>query len=151
MGRETHESRGLDVHAGSPLDVVNHHRQIHRIGDAGEVAVKTLLSGLVVVRSHLEAGGGTLTPGDFGHPDRFVGAVGTGARDNRDAAVSFPDHPFHHIHVLFMAHRGALAGGSHGNQSVHTVVNLKIHQSVQGLPVYRSVGPEGCYQCRQYA
>src|SRR5690554_1125110 len=77
----------------------------------------------------------------------FARAVTAGASNNRDPPVHAFDDITNYPAVLLLIERCGFAGGSHSNDTVSTVIQMKVHQFVQMLPVNVTVWMHGRDQC----
>ncbi len=156
--RDAHHIGGGILHAGDVLELeqplhgldrhVDHRARRNVVDDDGdsdgvvdrlEVLVEPFLGRLVVVRGDDQHGGGTGLFGMLRQFDRLAGRVRPGARNHRHAAFGLLDAPLHHLPVLLVRERRALAGGAHRNQPIGALGDLPIDQVAERLLVQRAV------------
>ena len=120
-------------------DVVDDDRNADGVVDRLVVLVQPFLGRLVVIGRHDQHRVGARHLGVLRQLDRLGGRVRAGAGDHRHAAVDLVDAPLHHLLVLVMTERGALAGGADRHQPVGALGDLPVHQVAECLFVERAV------------
>ena len=125
---------------GAARHVVKNDRQVYRLSNRRKVEVLAFLSGLVVVRHHLQLAIGPHFLGklsQFNGLSRGVGA--TTGHDGHSAGRLFHCNP-NDFAMLFHIHRGGLSRGAHHANAVCALSNMPVDQLAQGGVVHLSVG-----------
>ena len=132
---------GVDRHVDhrTRRNIVDDDRNADRIVDRLEVLIKPFLSRLVVIGRHHQHGIGAGLFGVLGERDRFLGGIGAGAGDDRNAALRLLDAPLDHFVMLFVGQRRAFAGRADRNEPVGALGDLPIDQPAEGFLVDRAV------------
>ena len=124
-------------------NVVNDDWNIDRISDRGVVQKHPLLRRLVIIWRHDQRRVRAGFLGVTGQFDRFFGAVGSGAGNDRHAALRHFDRDFNDPAMLVMRQGRAFAGGSHGDQPLSAFVDLPFNEFGVGFFVNRPVFSHG--------
>src|SRR5205823_3637841 len=146
FGEALHRAR-LDVHAGAALHAVKNDGQGHGFGDGAIVLEEALLGGFVVIRSDRENAVGSKSGELLRESDDFGSVIAAGAPEDRHLTASQFDGDLNDAKMLFVRERGALAGGSTGNEEVNACLDLSLDQSSQGGFVKRTILTKRCDQC----
>ena len=133
IGDFSQAQHGVVVHVDHSAagHVVHNHRNIRRFGNSSEVAVDTFLRRFIVVRHHRQRGICAGANCRTRQLDGFTGAVHTGTGNHRNAAVGKTDGCLDHFNLFRHAERGALAGGTNGDNGIGAVGNMPINQALE--------------------
>ena len=134
---------GLQVAAGAAGDVVQDHGHGGSVGNGGEVLVKAVLSGLVVVGGHHQNGVRAHFAGGLGVGKNVLGVVGAGAGDDGNPLCHLLYGVGDDLLLIFRLDGGVLAGGAHDHQGVDAVFNLEFDEATQGFVVNGAVRGHG--------
>jgi len=115
-----------DVDDAPGGDIVDQHRQLHRVVASGEVAIEPFLIRLVVIGRDHQRGVGAYGLRVMHEIDRFGGRIRAGPRDHRHAAGRGSDAKLNHLAVFVVTHGRALARGAHRHQAVDAADDLAL-------------------------
>ena len=132
----------LDRGAGAARDVVEHHRQVDRVGGGLEVPHQGLLRRLVVVRRHQQQAVRAGLLGAAGQLDGVMGVVGARARDHPGPVPDRLDDGADQALLLVVAGRGRLTGRPADHQAVVAVVDQVGGDPLGRVEVEPAVGAE---------
>ncbi|MNG03445.1 hypothetical protein D3C84_865250 [compost metagenome] len=116
-----------------------------------EVQVQAFLGRLVVIRHDQQARVGAGLFGVTGQLDRFAGRVGAGTGNHRDSAVDLFDHGADHFDVFVHIKGGRFTCSADRHDGVGAVLQVKVHQFAQAVPVETTLCIHGCDQCHHTA
>ena len=132
---------GVDRHVDHRAagNIVDDDRNADGVVDRLVVLVEPFLRRLVVIGRDDQHRVGARLLGVLRQFDRLGGRIRAGAGDHRHPALGLIDAPFHHLLVLVMRQRRALAGGADRHQAVGALADLPVHQVAECLLVERAV------------
>ena len=117
LGQNTHGFR-CHIHNRPARNVIDHNRQVHRIGHSGVMGDQSALGRFVVIGRDHKARRRPNRFGMFHKPQCLNRVVGSGPGNHRHAPCGGLNHRFNYRFVFFMGQGWAFAGCAHGHQSV---------------------------------
>ncbi|MNL15688.1 hypothetical protein D3C87_1366920 [compost metagenome] len=150
-GRQADHGVGQHVARGAARHVIQDLRDVDGFGDGLEVLVQAFLGRLVVIRSHQQAGIGA---GDLrigGQLDGFTSRVRASPGDHRNAPCNLLHHVTNHFDVLVHVKGGRFTCSADRHDGVGAVLQVKVHQFAQAVPVETTLCIHGCDQCHHTA
>ncbi len=135
---ESHSCFRLEVHAGAPRHVIQHHRHFRGGGDGLEVLVKPLLRWFVVIRAYAQhaVDAGEVARAQFLNHRR--GVVAAAAHKDRHFAVYHLYHQILYPLLLVLGEGGCLARRGEDAEEVGAVFQLILHKVFQRGIIHRA-------------
>ena len=143
MRGEATDRLGLQVTSRALWYVVEHHRQVHVVGDGREVPVQAFLRRPVVVRRDLKRSVRTSRTSGPRHFERLAGVVGAGARDHGHPAIHDTHNAFNDTHVLVDRKGCGFTCRTHRHNAVRTFGDMPLHETIEGIPIEVAGGVHG--------
>mmetsp|Transcript_57662 Transcript_57662/g.135746 ORF Transcript_57662/g.135746 Transcript_57662/m.135746 type:complete len:208 (+) Transcript_57662:1182-1805(+) len=128
----TQRRLGQHVRNGPAGHVVEHHRDVHGLGDRLEVLVNAFLRRLVVVGHDGQRAVRTDGLGIAAQFDGLGGRIGAGACQDGDAALGMLDRDADDLAVFLHADRGRLARGADHADAGGAGLDMPVDQATQG-------------------
>ena len=143
MARQGSQSVPLNGDQRPRRNVVEHDRQLSRVGNCGEVRHQPALRRPRVIRSDHQQTMGTLGSAGLGQVHAVRGVVATGAGDDAGTVTDGVQHRAQQGEFLGIGGGRRFPGGSGQHQSVAPGVDETVSQAAGGLDIHRAIGGEG--------